>query len=79
MPVRSSPPSVRDAQVQPVVDLRTARRAGALRFAARRGSALDALVVAIAEQRGEATVLTSDPGDLSALAGHTTSVVIARA
>jgi len=49
-----------------------ARRAAALRRRARRGSAVDALVVALAEPGG--TVLTSDPGDLSALAGHATRV-----
>jgi predicted nucleic acid-binding protein len=49
-----------------------ARRAAALRRRARRGSAVDALVVAFAEPGG--TVLTSDPDDLSALAGHANHV-----
>jgi predicted nucleic acid-binding protein len=49
-----------------------ARRAAALRRRARRGSAVDALVVAFAEPGG--TVLTSDPGDISALAGYATRV-----
>jgi hypothetical protein len=45
-----------------------ARRAALLRRRARRGSAVDALVVALAEPAG--TVLTSDPHDLEALATH---------
>ena len=49
-----------------------ARRAAGLRRRARRGSAADALVVAFAEPGG--TVLTSDPGDLAALAGHANRV-----
>ena len=51
-----------------------ARRASLLRRRARRGSAVDALVVAIAESGG--TVLTSDPRDLSALANHAARVVV---
>jgi hypothetical protein len=54
-----------------------ARRAAALRFAARRGSAIDALVVASAEPDG--VVLTSDVGDLRALAAHSRGVIIERA
>jgi len=53
-----------------------ARRAAVLRRLARRGSAVDALVVAVAEPGG--TVLTSDPGDLEALAIHAEDVVVAR-
>ena len=49
-----------------------ARRAALLRRRARRGSAVDALVVAHAEPTG--TVLTSDPHDLKALAAHAESV-----
>ena len=45
-----------------------ARRAAALRRRARRGSAVDALVVALAE--GGGTALTSDFADLSALAAY---------
>jgi hypothetical protein len=52
-----------------------ARRAALLRTRARRGSAIDALVVAVAEPGG--TVLTSDPGDLCALADHAREVMIA--
>src|SRR5262245_9188357 len=51
-----------------------ARRAALLRRRARRGSAVDALVVAFAEPNG--TVLTSDPGDLRALAEHSNGVRI---
>jgi predicted nucleic acid-binding protein len=51
---------------------RLARRAAALRRRARRGSAVDALVVAFAEPSG--TVLTSDYGDLSVLAGYANRV-----
>jgi hypothetical protein len=51
-----------------------ARRAAFLRRQARRGSAVDALVVALAEPGG--TVLTSDPGDLEALARYAHDVSI---
>ena len=51
-----------------------ARRAAFLRRRAKRGSAVDALVVAMAEPDG--TVLTSDPADLDALAVYATSVSI---
>ena len=53
-----------------------ARRAAELRRRARRGSAVDALVVAFAE--GGGTALTSDPRDLSALAGYAKSVGVER-
>jgi hypothetical protein len=53
-----------------------ARRAALLRRLARRGSAVDALVVALAEPGG--TILTSDPGDLGALARYAHDVVIER-
>lgn len=49
-----------------------ARRAALLRRLARRGSAVDALVVALAEPGG--TVLTSDLGDLEALAQYAQDV-----
>jgi len=51
-----------------------ARRAALLRRLARRGSAVDALVVALAEPGG--TVLTSDLGDLSALAQYAHHVTV---
>lgn len=48
------------------------RRAATLRSAARRGTAVDAVVVALAEPGGK--VLTSVPADLSALAEHAQDV-----
>jgi len=54
----------------------TARRAAQLRRLARRGSAVDALVIACAEPGG--TVLTSDPKDLAALATHASDVDVVR-
>ena len=56
------------------VSERLARRAAFLRRRARRGSAVDALVVAIAEPDG--TVLTSDPQHLDALVAHAPGVSI---
>lgn len=53
-----------------------ARRAALLRRRAERGSAVDALVVAIAEPGG--TVLTSDLEDLEALAAYASRVKIER-
>jgi predicted nucleic acid-binding protein len=53
-----------------------ARRAAVLRGKARRGSAVDAVVVALAEPGG--TVVTSDPHDLNALAGHADDVAVER-
>jgi hypothetical protein len=53
-----------------------ARRAALLRRVARRGSAVDALVVAFAEPGG--IVLSSDPMDLGALADHADGVAIER-
>lgn len=49
-----------------------ARRAAELRRRARTGSAVDALVVAIAEPGG--TVLTGDRADIEALAAHAEGV-----
>jgi hypothetical protein len=54
-----------------------ARRAAWLRARARRGSAVDALVVAVAE--GGGTVLTQDVPDLRALASHARGVTVRRA
>jgi hypothetical protein len=59
-----------------VVSEPLARRAAWLRNRARRGSAVDAVVVAAAEPAG--TVLTSDPEDLEALAVHSPHVQIER-
>ena len=52
----------------------TARRAAQLRFRAKRGSAVDAVVVATAEPGGR--VLTGVPGDLRALAAHADHVTV---
>lgn len=54
-----------------------ARRAAHLRTRARRGSAVDAIVIALAEPDG--TVLTSDPRDLETLARHAAGVSIVTA
>lgn len=51
-----------------------ARRAAQLRRLAERGSAVDAVVVALAEPDG--TVLTGDRRDLEALAAHSRGVAI---
>jgi hypothetical protein len=53
-----------------------ARRAGELRYLARRGSAVDAIVVATAEPGG--VVLSGDIEDLEALASHAHAVRIER-
>ena len=52
------------------------RRAAALRASARRGSAVDAVVVAMAEPGG--TVLSGDLGDLRALASYAEGVAVHR-
>lgn len=56
------------AEISPAV----ARRAAELRRRARAGSAVDAIVVALAEPGG--TVLTGDRADLEALAAHAIDV-----
>jgi len=53
---------------------RVARRAALLRTRARRGSAVDAIVVAMAEPGG--TVLTSDTRDLRSIASRAEEVAI---
>jgi hypothetical protein len=53
-----------------------ARRAAFLRTRARKGSAVDAIVVAMAKPGS--TVLTSDVDDLEALAAHAKRVTIVR-
>lgn len=58
------------AEVTPVI----ARRAAELRRRARTGSAVDALVVALAEPGG--TVLTEDKADIEALAAHAQQVSV---
>ena len=60
--------------VQALVSESVARRAGELRTRARRGSTVDALLVAIAEPAS--TILTADRHDLGALASHADLVAI---
>ncbi len=60
--------------IEPEVSEATARRAAQLRRLARAGSAVDALLVAIAEPGG--TVVTGDRADLEALAAHADHVAI---
>ncbi len=60
--------------IDAVVTERTARRAAELRRRARYGSAVDAVVVALAEPGG--TVLTGDTADISALAAHADHVTV---
>jgi hypothetical protein len=60
-------------EVEPTLTAARARRAGELRALARRGSVVDAIVVALAEPYG--TVLTPEPGDLGALAAHADGAV----
>jgi len=56
------------------VSATTARRAAEIRRRARAGSAVDALVVAIAEPGG--AVLTGDSADIRALAGSADGVIV---
>ena len=68
---------LRTCDVRPVDEV-VARVAATLRTRAggrRPPSAVDAIVVAVADDAGGATVLSSDPGDLRALADHTTNEV----
>lgn len=67
---------LKSCDLDPIVAERTARRAGHLRARARKGSAVDALLVALAEPDG--VVLTGDTEDLEALAAHADGVVIER-
>lgn len=60
--------------MQPEVTAVVARRAAELRRRARTGSAVDALVVALAEPGG--TVLTGDKADIEALAAHARGVSV---
>ena len=55
---------------------RVARRSASLRTQAGRGSAVDALVVALAEPGG--TVFTTDAPDIRALAAHALHVSVER-
>jgi hypothetical protein len=62
--------------LHPLIPEALARRAALLRRQAQRGSAVDAIVVALAEPGGP--VLTSDLGDLDTLAGHADDVTVER-
>ena len=53
-----------------------ARRSAALRHKARRGSVVDASVVAVAEVKGGGVVLTGDVGDLEALSAKSPIVSV---
>ena len=68
---------LKNCEVIEILPERIARRAGALRALAGRGSAVDALVVATAEPGG--TVLSGDMEDLSALAECAQDVEVRRA
>lgn len=65
---------LKSCDVVELIDTGLARRAGWLRTRAQKGSAVDALVVAVAEPGG--VVLTSDPDDLRALAAYARDVRI---
>lgn len=65
---------LKSCDVEPTLPERIARRAGYLRARARTGSAVDALVVAMAEPGG--TVLTGDAHDLEALAACADGVMV---
>jgi predicted nucleic acid-binding protein len=65
---------LRTCDVTETIPVPVARRAAWLRARARRGSAVDALLVAVAEPGG--TVLTGDPADLRGLAAHASGVSI---
>ena len=60
--------------IETLVSEQTSRRAAELRRRARRGSAVDALVVALAEPGG--TVLTGDRADIEALAAYAGGVEV---
>ena len=65
---------LRTCDVAEIVPVALARRTAWLRARARTGSAVDALVTAVAEPGG--TVLTGDLADLRALARHASDVAI---
>ena len=65
---------LKSCEILEEVDERLARRAARLRAEARCGSAVDALVVAVAEPAG--AVLTTDAGDLQALASGALNVTV---
>lgn len=60
--------------IETIVSVDVARRAAELRRRARAGSAVDALVVALAEPGG--TILTGDKADIEALAAFADRVIV---
>ncbi|MDQ6947915.1 MAG: hypothetical protein M3256_17030 [Actinomycetota bacterium] len=68
---------LKTCDVEIVLSTARARRAALLRGLARRGSAVDAVVVTTAEPGG--TVFGGDVDDLRSLAGHAAGVTIERA
>ena len=60
--------------IETIVSVDVARRAAELRRRARTGSAVDALVVALAEPGG--TILTGDKADIEALAAFADRVIV---
>lgn len=67
---------LKSCRIETDLSTRTARRAAHLRFLAGRGSAVDALLVAMAEPGG--SVFTRDPKDIAALASHSRGVTFNR-
>ena len=67
---------VNTCTVVEVVPMRIAKRAAWLRSRAGRGSAVDAIVVAMAEPDG--IVMTTDIGDIRALAASSNGVTVER-
>ena len=65
---------LKSCELEANLSVAKARRAGEFRARARRGSAVDAILVALAEPYG--TVLTSDEADLKALAAEADNVAI---
>lgn len=68
---------LKTCDIDEYLPLGLARRAARLRGQARRGSAVDAIVVAVAEPNG--VVLTGDVDDIGALAAHARGVGVERA
>lgn len=67
---------LKSCEIAQTIPVALARRAAALRRLAGRGSAVDALVVAMAEPGG--AVITSDARDIRALASHAKDVSVER-
>ena len=65
---------IKTCQVLEELPEETARRAGKLRSQTKRGSAVDAILVALAEPGG--VVITEDTRDLEALASNASNVVV---